>query len=232
MGGFAGETFNILIRNKLFRFAPKLLMKRLSRKRIDPHTHLATAPKMGVADHLQKVLVLRAKVQRILVAEVACAAIQVIIFSRLAYLGNPGGTLMGCMMPPCERAYPIWLALCVFGAVAISAVWQLFVLPKAEKSSKSYAHVLAVCIALANFAIDVHYAHPIPHGGKSLHWSMHSNVSSAEQALSPLVSVVFSIGLMALLLVGHRAKSDLADLRRQPAIGSPPPTPTKSKKDE
>jgi len=117
-------------------------------------------------------------------------------------------------------------------AVAISAVWQLFVLPKAEKSSKSYAHVLAVCIALANFAIDVHYAHPIPHGGKSLHWSMHSNVSSAEQALSPLVSVVFSIGLMALLLVGHRAKSDLADLRRQPAIGSPPPTPTKSKKDE
>jgi len=79
----------------------------------------------------------------------------------------------------------------------------------------SQSHLCAVFIAVANFAIDLHWAHPIPHGGVSLHWTMHSTISTAEQALSPLLSVVLSVSLMALLLVGHRALSDLSERSQQ-----------------
>jgi hypothetical protein len=69
-------------------------------------------------------------------------------------------------------------------------------------------------VAATNCLIDLHYAHPIPHGGVSLHWSMHSGIGTAEQALSPFASVILSIAAIGLGVLSHRALTDLKETNR------------------
>ena len=138
----------------------------------------------------------------------ACALVQCGIFGRLLYRGNAGGKLMPCLAPPCQRPYPLWVALLVFCAIAAIAFRALRVGTPAPGFASNALLGSAIGIALANVAIDVHYAHPIPHGGVSLNMFMHSDISPDEQALSPLLSVAVSSVSLGLIFVSHRAMAD------------------------
>eukprot|EP00966_Prymnesium_polylepis_P271283 6268047-Prymnesium_polylepis.1 len=106
----------------------------------------------------------------LLSVQLCCALVQVCIFGRLLHLGHPGGKLIDCMMKPCERVYPLWLALSVFAFIAAVCAHTLYQLDRPGMAIPSNAIVYStIAIAVANFAIDTHYAHPIPHGGVSLH---------------------------------------------------------------
>ena len=148
-------------------------------------------------------------VRPLLIALIVCALVNSTIYCRLLYLGNPGGALMKCLSSPCERAYPLWLAMAVFafiGCVSTSVLLKLGTLNFVVPSNAITAGTIAV--AVANLAVDMHYAHPIPHGGKSLNWAMHSDVSVEEQALTPLITVVISIATMCLNIICHRTLTD------------------------
>ena len=153
--------------------------------------------------------------RQLLVALLACALLNVALFARLLHLGHPGGKLMQCMAPPCERTYTLWFALAVFAFVACVSATTLLALDAPTMAVPSNAIVAGtILIAVANLAIDLHYAHPIPHGGKSLNWAMYSDVGVEEQALTPLLSVVVSIASMSLNIICHRTLTDLVESRR------------------
>jgi hypothetical protein len=108
----------------------------------------------------------------------------------------------------------LWLALSVFVFIAAESARAIICLSsRSAKTSSNAIAYSAIGIAVANFAIDTHYAHPIPHGGISLHWAMHSDISTAEQALSPFCSVILSVITMAISTVSHRALVDLGTTR-------------------
>lgn len=157
---------------------------------------------------------LRENLRLLLLALLFCAVAQIGIFGRLLVLNNPGGKLMKCMIPPCHRVYPLLIALGVFalvGVVALKCLANLNAPCVAGPATKNAIILGTIGIAVANVAIDTHYAHPVPHGGVSLHWSMHSDIETSEQALSPLASLVLSITAMGLNVITHRALTDLAE---------------------
>ena len=159
---------------------------------------------------------------------VALAAIQCGIFGRLLLLG-PGGELMDCMNPPCQRQYPLWLSACTFAGLAAVAVRMLIALrtttthhhrgagytdtttvyTTVEEVGSDAFLVGAIAIACSNVAIDAHWMHPIPHAGKSLNPLMHSNVTTAQQAMLPAASCVVSIAMMVLCMIIHRTHAGI-----------------------
>jgi len=134
------------------------------------------------------------------------SALQMIIYGRLLLLGRPDGELMECMMPPCQRAYPLWLSFCVFAGIGASVVLTLSALRNASATITSSAYIYGtIGIAVSAMAVDTHYMHPIPHAGVSLNPLFYSNVSIAQQALLPFGSMVISVAAMALSMIVHRA---------------------------
>ena len=155
-----------------------------------------------------------ALLHNLVLSVLACSVSQVLIFARLLLHGLDG-KLMTCLLPPCQRGYTLWFALSVFAFIAATSCYILASLSRPSMSFPSNAIIFGtIGIAVANFAIDCHYAHPIPHGGVSLHWSMHSDVGTAEQALLPFVSVILSITTMVLNVVCHRALADRSQTSR------------------
>ena len=148
-------------------------------------------------------------VRLLLVTLIICALVNAGLFGRMLHLGNPGGALMKCLSPPCERAYTLWLALATFTFVGCVAARVLLELGKPNMTVPSNAIMAGtIAVAVANLAVDVHYAHPIPHGGKSLNWAMYSDVAVEEQALTPLITVIVSVLTMGLNIICHRILTD------------------------
>ena len=135
----------------------------------------------------------------------ALSLTQAAIFVRLLSSGSPGGELLECMMPPCQRAYPLWLSLCVFGGLAAASVQSLNALATGSAVASSAFIYGTIAVAISAFAIDTHYMHPIPHAGPSLNPLMFSHVKHGQQALLPFLSCVLSVGTMAMNMIVHRA---------------------------
>ena len=163
----------------------------------------------GGCHHFGSRTVLMLSQRGLLASVVAFASINVGIFGQLLSVGRPNGRLMACLMPPCQQTYTLWLAVAAFayvGAVAAHALIQCF---RADSADASNAFIYGtIAIAVANVAIDIHYAHPIPHGGVSLNWAMHSDIGTSEQALTPFVSVIVSTITMCLNVLCHRSLAD------------------------
>eukprot|EP00588_Corethron_pennatum_P007010 CAMPEP_0194292100 /NCGR_PEP_ID=MMETSP0169-20130528/44888_1 /TAXON_ID=218684 /ORGANISM="Corethron pennatum, Strain L29A3" /LENGTH=165 /DNA_ID=CAMNT_0039040169 /DNA_START=83 /DNA_END=580 /DNA_ORIENTATION=+ len=155
------------------------------------------------------------QVRKLLKLVLSCSLVQVGIFSRLLLIGNPGGELMECLLPPCQRAYPLWMAASLFAANAVLALRLLVALGRAaSRPAGDGLLYMSMGVAIVNVALDTHYAHLIPHAGESLNMLMYSNVPVAEQALSPFVSVFLSMAVMGLNVLSHRALTDLSVEKR------------------
>ena len=131
--------------------------------------------------------------------------VQTVIFGHLLSSGSPGGELMECMMPPCQREYPLWLSLFVFVGIAAVSVQCLSTLDTSSRAESSGLIYGTIAIAISAFAIDTHYLHPIPHAGQSLNPLMFSHVLYSQQALLPFFSCVLSVGIMAISMIVHRS---------------------------
>jgi hypothetical protein len=153
-----------------------------------------------------------ARLRILLFTLLACALLQCAIFTQLLRHG-PGGKLIACLLPPCQQQWPLWLTLALFAFIACTTARTISTLASAPHHATpgNSALVGTVGVALVNFAIDVFYAHPIPHGGVSLNMLMHSNIATTEQALLPLFSVVLSAAVMGLNVISHRALVDLSE---------------------
>ena len=119
--------------------------------------------------------------------------------------GSPSGELMECMMPPCQRTYPLWLSLCVFVGLAAASVQGLRAAGTGSNVPSSAFIYGTIAVAISALAVDTHYMHPIPHAGPSLNPLMHSDVRYSRQALLPFLSCVLSVGTMAMNMIVHRA---------------------------
>ena len=151
-------------------------------------------------------------VHRVLIALLTTAILQCCMVAWIL-LHGPGGKLMDCMMPPCKRSYPIWLALAVFAFVAAVAA-RMLMAPDHVSSFMSNAIIFGtIGIAIVNLLVDLHFAHPIPHSGISLNMLMHSDITPAEQALLPLGVVILSVIVMGLNLMAHRALGSMKQVQ-------------------
>jgi len=152
-----------------------------------------------------------ATLRNLLLVLLVLSLLQITIYGRLLLAGRPGGELMECMMPPCQRSYPLWLSLCVFAGIATTAVQTLSMLGNASTNAPSSAFIYGtIGIAISAMAVDTHYMHPIPHAGVSLNPLFYSNVSIAQQALLPFGSMVISVAAMALNMMVHRAVAGIS----------------------
>ena len=119
------------------------------------------------------------------------------------------------------------MAATVFTAIALLAARQIVLLVRSSNANndpeqstnneggKDALLYSSMGVAILNVAIDVHYAHPIPHAGESLNMLMHSNVTVEKQALLPFLSVILSVVGMVLTVISHRALTDLSALSRR-----------------
>ena len=93
----------------------------------------------------------------------------------------------------------------------------------------------AVGIAFVCVSLDLFYAHPIPHGGVSLHWNMWSDVPADEQALAPMLSMVVAVAMMGLAFVSHRqlvavSESEASSTREEKGGEVQPSSPSSPRK--
>ena len=140
---------------------------------------------------------------QLLVLVTLCVA-QVAIMATLLRGGKQDGMLMECMMPPCQRVYPLWMSIVVFSVIGVSAVLTLISSSRAASSAFIYG---TIAIAMCAMAFDTHYMHPIPHAGKSLNPLMYSSVPIAQQQLLPFGSCILSVAIMGINMIAHRALS-------------------------
>mmetsp|Transcript_23082 Transcript_23082/g.46075 ORF Transcript_23082/g.46075 Transcript_23082/m.46075 type:complete len:167 (+) Transcript_23082:181-681(+) len=155
------------------------------------------------------------QVRKLLASILSCSLVQVGIFARLLWIGNPGGELMECLLPPCRRAYPLWTAAALFATNVLLALRLLRTVGRtASRPAGDGLLWVSMGVAVVNVALDTHYAHLIPHAGKSLNMLMYSDVPVAEQALSPFLSVFLSMAVMGLNVLTHRALTDLDAAQR------------------
>ena len=139
---------------------------------------------------------------QLLVLLTLCIA-QVAIMATMLSGGKQDGMLMECMMPPCQRTYPLWMNILVFSGIGFSALLTLST-DRAPNSAFIYG---TIAIALCAMAFDTHYMHPIPHAGKSLNPLMYSSVPIAQQQLLPFGSCILSVAIMGINMIAHRALS-------------------------
>lgn len=162
----------------------------------------------------------------ILLSLLACSLIQVGILVKLIHRGNPGGDLIECLMPPCQRSYPLWIGAAVFTAIALLTARRMMFLVLRCRNQEHASNIArsggndallysSMAVAIFNVVMDVHYAHPIPHAGKSLNAWMHSNVTKENQAVLPWLTVVLSIAIMSLSVISHRALTDILSLSKR-----------------
>lgn len=154
---------------------------------------------------------LAAQLRLLLITQMLVTVAQCCIFAWLLIVGV-NGKLMQCLMPPCEDTRALWFALAVFAFIAVSTLRALIASVKAQPSNTVLMGTFGVAVAM--LAIDVKFAHPIPHGGTSLNFLMYSDIATSEQALLPLVTVVLSVVIMGLNIMVHRALYDQCEMRR------------------
>mmetsp|Transcript_59853 Transcript_59853/g.69935 ORF Transcript_59853/g.69935 Transcript_59853/m.69935 type:complete len:170 (-) Transcript_59853:274-783(-) len=162
--------------------------------------------------------VLEKQARRIVTVLLSLSLAQVFIFARLIAIGDPNGALIECLSPPCKRPYVVWIAFALFSALSLST-FRIFMglqTGNVTKPKDSFLYY-SMGVMLVNLLIDVKYAHPIPHAGVSLNMLMHSNVKKSEQALTPFLSVLLSVLIMACNLLTHRILVDMYE-SKQPIV--------------